>query len=59
MERKLQLDEILENWTSKATPSESGLWDWFLLVRSISDSQVYNLCGVDCALYLSFLRSSG
>ena len=39
--------------------TESGPWDWFLLVRSISDSQVYDLCGIDCALYLSYLRSSG
>ena len=59
MERKIKLEEILENWTSKATLTESGPWDWFLLVRSISDSQVFDLCGIDCAIYLSYLRSSG
>lgn len=59
MERKIRLEEILENWTTKATLTESGPWDWFFLVRSISDSQVFELCGIDCALYLSYLRSSG
>lgn len=59
MERKIKLEEIMENWTSKATLKEKGPWDWFLLVRSISDSQVFDLCGIDCALYLSYLRSSG
>lgn len=35
-----------------------GLIDWYKILRNISDNELKELCGMDLALYLIFVRLS-
>ena len=35
-----------------------GLIDWYRIIRNISDTELKEVCGIDLALYLIFIRLS-
>jgi hypothetical protein len=56
MERKMNLDETIQDWSSMV--SKEGLFDWLILLNKIDDAKLQRICGTDAALYLVFLRYS-